>query len=91
MELKIHRIQTNKDYTEYNIRTYISSEDKVIYDFLEIENKLNKDNIEKLLNEMIVQGNAMGVNFNDYKCDVIRYDIIFIDYMNKKSTYTIKD
>ena len=91
MELKIHIIQTNKDYTSYNIRTYISSEDKVIYDFLEIENKLNKDNIEELLNEMIVQGNAMSVNFNDYKCDVIRYDIIFIDDMNEKSTYTIKD
>lgn len=91
MELKIHRIQTNKDYTAYNIRTYLSSDEKVIYDFLEIENKLSKDDIEELLDEMTVQGNAMSVNFNDNKCDVIRYDIVFIDDMNKKNTYTIKD
>ena len=91
MELKIHRIQTNQDYTAYNIRTYISSEEKVIYDFLEIENKLNKYTIEELLDEMVVQGNAMSINFNDNKCDAIRYDIIFIDDMNKKNTYTIKD
>lgn len=90
MELKIHRIQTNEQYTSYNIRTYITNEREIIYDFLEIENKLNKENIEELLSKMICQGNSMSLDFNNYSCKVIRYDIIFIDDMNKKNTYTIK-
>lgn len=63
MELVIMKILYDKD-DNYNIRTWMSQDEEVILDFLEIENKLNKENIEEILSEMELHGNSMELSYN---------------------------
>lgn len=84
MELII--LQINYDeYNNTNIRTYMSQDEDVILDFLEIEGILNHENIEELLDKMVIHGQSMDIGYSQHVMRV-EYRIKLID-MNGRKLY----
>lgn len=76
------KILYDKD-DNYNIRTWMSQDEEVILDFLEIENKLNKKNIEEILDEMELHGNSMELSYNQHPVRE-EYHIKLVDMNGRK-------
>lgn len=82
MELII--LQINYDeYNNTNIRTYMSQDEDVILDFLEIEGILNHENIEELLDKMIIHGQSMDIGYSQHPMRT-EYRIKLIDMNGRK-------
>ena len=65
MELII--LQINYDEcNNTNIRTYMSQDEDVILDFLEIEGILNHENIEDIIDRMDIHGQSMDISYSQH-------------------------
>lgn len=82
MELVI--LQINYDECDNtNIRTYMTQDEEVILDFLEIEGILDKENIEEIIDKMVIHGQSMDIGYSQHPMRT-EYRIKLIDMNNRK-------
>ena len=87
MELII--LQINYDEcNNTNIRTYMSQDENVILDFLEIEGILNHENIEDIIDRMDIHGQSMDISYSQHPVRT-SYKIKLIDMNNRKVSIEI--
>jgi hypothetical protein len=82
MELVI--LQINYDECDNtNIRTYMTQDEEVILDFLEIEGIINHENIEDIIDKMTIHGQSMDIGYSQHPMRT-EYRIKLIDMNNRK-------
>lgn len=82
MELII--LQINYDEcNNTNIRTYMSQDEDVILDFLEIEGILNHENIEDIIDKMDIYGQSMDISYSQHPVRT-SYKVKLIDMHDKR-------
>ena len=82
MELII--LQINYDEcNNTNIRTYMSQDENVILDFLEIEGILNHENIEDIIERMDIHGQSMDISYSQHPVRT-SYRVKLIDMNGKR-------
>ena len=77
MELVIQQINFD-ECNNTNIRTYMTQDEDVILDFLEIEGILNTENIEDIIDKMVIYGQSMDIGYSQHPMR-IEYRIKLID------------
>ena len=82
MELVIQKILIDK-CKNINTRTWMTSDEDVILDFISIEGILDHENIEDIIDRMVCHGNSMDLAY-DMKPMEIKYRIKLIDMNNRK-------
>lgn len=82
MELVIQQINFD-ECDNINIRTYMSQDEEVILDFLEIEGILDKENIEEIIDRMTIHGQSMDISYSQHPMRT-EYRIKLIDMNNRK-------
>lgn len=79
MILKINYDECNNT----NIRTYMSQDEDVILDFLEIEGILNHENIEDIIDRMDIQGQSMDISYSQHPVRT-SYKVKLVDMNGKR-------
>lgn len=87
MELII--LQINYDEcNNTNIRTYMTQDENVILDFLEIEGILNHENIEDIIDRMDIHGQSMDISYSQHPIHT-SYKVKLIDMNGRKVSIDI--
>lgn len=82
MELIIMQINYD-ECNNTNIRTYISTDEETILDFLEIEGIINQENIEDIIDKMTIQGQSMDISYSQHPIRT-SYRIKLLDMNGRK-------